>query len=210
MRLHPRADDGIRTRDPHLGKVMRYQLRYIRVPRTTSSPVAKDDDSPLERSRTNLRRPPSRPALGAVRILGVMPCRANLRRRSTRSIFRSTWLARSRSSVGERPLHTRKVAGSIPAGTTHRLTAPTSQRADGSEFYGFFKVSGSCPVGNSTGLVHSVKVGGDCVQLRVVKVAVDVGRDDRGGVAECALHKPQVSARGAGQGSIGVAEIVNG
>ncbi len=26
------ADDGIRTRDPHLGKVMRYQLRYIRVP----------------------------------------------------------------------------------------------------------------------------------------------------------------------------------
>ncbi|CRK53019.1 conserved hypothetical protein [Rhodococcus sp. RD6.2] len=25
-----RADDGIRTRDPHLGKVMRYQLRYIR------------------------------------------------------------------------------------------------------------------------------------------------------------------------------------
>ena len=28
--LHLRADDGIRTRDPHLGKVMRYQLRYIR------------------------------------------------------------------------------------------------------------------------------------------------------------------------------------
>ena len=26
--------------------------------------------------------------------------------------------ARSRGSVGERPLHTRKVAGSIPAGTT--------------------------------------------------------------------------------------------
>ena len=30
MPLHLRADDGIRTRDPHLGKVMRYQLRYIR------------------------------------------------------------------------------------------------------------------------------------------------------------------------------------
>ena len=28
-----RADDEIRTRDPHLGKVMRYQLRYIRMPR---------------------------------------------------------------------------------------------------------------------------------------------------------------------------------
>ena len=26
-----RADDEIRTRDPHLGKVMRYQLRYIRM-----------------------------------------------------------------------------------------------------------------------------------------------------------------------------------
>lgn len=29
--LASRADDGIRTRDPHLGKVMRYQLRYVRV-----------------------------------------------------------------------------------------------------------------------------------------------------------------------------------
>src|SRR5919197_2096038 len=27
-----RADDGTRTRDPHLGKVMRYQLRYVREP----------------------------------------------------------------------------------------------------------------------------------------------------------------------------------
>ena len=26
-----RADDETRTRDPHLGKVMRYQLRYIRI-----------------------------------------------------------------------------------------------------------------------------------------------------------------------------------
>ena len=25
------ADDETRTRDPHLGKVMRYQLRYIRM-----------------------------------------------------------------------------------------------------------------------------------------------------------------------------------
>ena len=30
-----RADDEIRTRDPHLGKVMRYQLRYIRTVRDT-------------------------------------------------------------------------------------------------------------------------------------------------------------------------------
>ena len=28
------ADDETRTRDPHLGKVMRYQLRYIRIARS--------------------------------------------------------------------------------------------------------------------------------------------------------------------------------
>ena len=32
-----RADDGIRTRDPHLGKVMRYQLRYVRNARLTGN-----------------------------------------------------------------------------------------------------------------------------------------------------------------------------
>ena len=47
------ADDGIRTRDPHLGKVMRYQLRYIRAPRTRSSSGAKHDDSRRERAHTN-------------------------------------------------------------------------------------------------------------------------------------------------------------
>lgn len=31
LALPTRADDETRTRDPHLGKVMRYQLRYIRV-----------------------------------------------------------------------------------------------------------------------------------------------------------------------------------
>ena len=62
MPLHLRADDGIRTRDPHLGKVMRYQLRYIRAPQTTSSPVAKDDDSPPQRSRTNCLDQRRRPA----------------------------------------------------------------------------------------------------------------------------------------------------
>lgn len=29
--LHTRADDETRTRDPNLGKVVRYQLRYIRI-----------------------------------------------------------------------------------------------------------------------------------------------------------------------------------
>ena len=27
-----RADDGIRTRDPHLGKVVLYQLSHVRTP----------------------------------------------------------------------------------------------------------------------------------------------------------------------------------
>ena len=56
----PRADDGIRTRDPHLGKVMRYQLRYIRAPRARSSLVAKDDDSPLIWAHTNSLAPARR------------------------------------------------------------------------------------------------------------------------------------------------------
>src|SRR6202020_2670405 len=87
IRLHLRADDGIRTRDPHLGKVMRYQLRYIRAQRARSSPGAKHDDSPIERACTT----------SSARFSSPRPCRG---------------------SVGERPLHTRKVAGSIPAGTT--------------------------------------------------------------------------------------------
>ncbi len=40
---------------------MRYQLRYIRVPRARSSPVAKDDDSPRERGYTNPVVDPFRP-----------------------------------------------------------------------------------------------------------------------------------------------------
>jgi hypothetical protein len=36
VKIHPkpryRADDGIRTRDPHLGKVMLYQLSHVRMP----------------------------------------------------------------------------------------------------------------------------------------------------------------------------------
>jgi hypothetical protein len=31
-----RADDGIRTRDPHLGKVMLYQLSHVRMLATAS------------------------------------------------------------------------------------------------------------------------------------------------------------------------------
>lgn len=37
---HVGADDEIRTRDPHLGKVMRYQLRYVRIPLWESQTLA--------------------------------------------------------------------------------------------------------------------------------------------------------------------------
>ena len=84
--MHLRADDGIRTRDPHLGKVMRYQLRYIRAQRTRSSPGAKDDDSPRKRTHTNLFvRAVSRVSRDAQsRMWPVLqtPARATLRPRS--------------------------------------------------------------------------------------------------------------------------------
>ena len=54
-----RADDGIRTRDPHLGKVMRYQLRYVRVP-----PVFLGDGGNSTRRQDRLAR---RPADGPTR-----------------------------------------------------------------------------------------------------------------------------------------------
>jgi para-aminobenzoate synthetase component 1 len=38
-----RADDGIRTRDPHLGKVMRYQLRYVRDATPGKAPSLRDE-----------------------------------------------------------------------------------------------------------------------------------------------------------------------
>ena len=36
-----RADDGIRTRDPHLGKVMLYQLSHVRVPALEPAPAGR-------------------------------------------------------------------------------------------------------------------------------------------------------------------------
>src|SRR5438093_12293130 len=44
-----RADDGIRTRDPHLGKVMLYQLSHVRM---TAHRRAKHCQPRLTRSRT--------------------------------------------------------------------------------------------------------------------------------------------------------------
>jgi hypothetical protein len=37
-RRFPEADDGVRTRDPQLGKLMLYQLSYVRVPKRVPHP----------------------------------------------------------------------------------------------------------------------------------------------------------------------------
>jgi hypothetical protein len=46
---HFRADDGIRTRDPHLGKVMLYQLSHVRL-----LPASPDGDPAAESVREEL------------------------------------------------------------------------------------------------------------------------------------------------------------
>jgi hypothetical protein len=51
LMLWLRADDGTRTRDPHLGKVMRYQLRYVRMGAT-----GRTRTGCLGRTRTALYR----------------------------------------------------------------------------------------------------------------------------------------------------------
>ena len=62
--LSPRADDGIRTRDPHLGKVMLYQLSHVRdcVGKITSGPDGPDSQprwSGGRRSTVKVRIPSS-------------------------------------------------------------------------------------------------------------------------------------------------------
>src|ERR1051325_2603838 len=55
-----RADDGIRTRDPHLGKVMRYQLRYVRLSLRERSPVTDTNFSGSTATLPNRGPPASR------------------------------------------------------------------------------------------------------------------------------------------------------
>jgi hypothetical protein len=64
-----RADDGIRTRDPHLGKVMLYQLSHVRVPARVHlgpdrriSPALRSELYPI------LAQPPTRSGDDGVKI----------------------------------------------------------------------------------------------------------------------------------------------
>src|SRR5204863_3821216 len=76
-----RADDGTRTRDPHLGKVMRYQLRYVRVPpeyRVTdenSSPARGRVPNRIPSGESPARAPATRPRSTAARRRAGVPDR---------------------------------------------------------------------------------------------------------------------------------------
>src|SRR5829696_1013502 len=58
--LTPGADDEIRTRDPHLGKVMLYQLSYVRVRRGTLSARSAGSDSGRRTTGARGGQPPER------------------------------------------------------------------------------------------------------------------------------------------------------
>ncbi len=98
-----------RTRDPHLGKVMRYQLRYIRAQRARSSPGAKHDDSPIERACTNSSATSGAPLSAAPAARSAeTPARANLRRHSPLGAgpvaqWESVRFTRGRSLVRSQP-----------------------------------------------------------------------------------------------------------
>ena len=127
------ADDETRTRDPHLGKVMRYQLRYIRMRSTLSASNARTDFIRILPTVTNRHVTGMLWGLGAnyagaicsaAQALLDVPWLAILVIRIDQPIrFFPVWrvislLVRSYGSVEERSVHTGKVAGSIPARTT--------------------------------------------------------------------------------------------
>src|SRR5256885_12823674 len=74
-----RADDGTRTRDPHLGKAMRYQLRYVRVPpeyRVTdenSIPARGRLPNRISSGESPARAPATRPRSTAARRRAAVP-----------------------------------------------------------------------------------------------------------------------------------------
>ena len=126
----PRADDGTRTRDPHLGKVMRYQLRYVRTA-VAESIRATDENSSRGLHRLTNRIPldaPDNPG-GAVlprstRLVGAgqEPSRSSARRSGTKRI--SSKVTAQPSPVGDwasRPISSRPGAPSVPPRVKKRI-----------------------------------------------------------------------------------------
>ena len=103
-----RADDGIRTRDPHLGKVMRYQLRYVRICSHRRSPAARARQ--LYPTRCAASKPGTTPVLsttvsgpGAARAEPSPPWLPNPSMGPVRMArrHRSGWRRRSRPARGD-------------------------------------------------------------------------------------------------------------
>ncbi len=68
-----RADDETRTRDPHLGKVMRYQLRYIRISRCSSLRHLNDFSRKDRRSQNRTAHPGVSARLPLTMCIGPLP-----------------------------------------------------------------------------------------------------------------------------------------
>ena len=135
MMLAYRADDETRTRDPHLGKVMRYQLRYIRTVRdtgiepVTSSVSGKRSPAELNAPRADDETRTRDPHLGKV-------MRYQLRYIRTRH-FRGARKNISRSHPTNTNLHvSNRITYSCPTvfpATAHHLQpgAPPHQSTQG-------------------------------------------------------------------------------
>jgi hypothetical protein len=141
----------------------------------------------------------------AHRILAENAARASLRPRSPAS----AWLrAGSRGSVGERPLHTRKVAGSIPAGTTRSITRSRACDCRNGLQLGQKSPRLSAVYPPSRSASQSIERIRHPIEVGVVEVGVGVcGHHDRC-VAHRHLQQFHVGTRRSSQRRIGMPEIM--
>jgi hypothetical protein len=173
---------------------MRYQLRYIRAPRARCRHVRTETIVHPSMATQISPRLSNQPT--AHHILVENAAHASLRPRSPAS----AWLgAGSRGSVGERPLHTRKVAGSIPAGTTGRITSSQGYLPLGTR-----ERSAATPgYPQSRSAAESVERIRHTIEVGVVEVCVGVcGHHDRR-VAHRHLQQFHVGTRRSSQRRVG-------
>src|SRR5689334_16342085 len=122
-----RADDGIRTRDPHLGKVMLYQLSHVRAPpqwRAGQTSPAETD----VRSRT-LADPGRRANSARAAHRGVSAGHASARAERCRvtagTCHRLAGQPGSRTPVSLSGLRTTSMAAIRPPSTVNEMTDST-------------------------------------------------------------------------------------
>jgi hypothetical protein len=117
--------------------------------------------------------------------------------------------ARSRGSVEERPLHTRKVAGSIPAGTTgHQCRSGPFRCPD-------FRSIAHNLAADKRRIVPGARLAAEpverirhTIQVGVLEIGVSVRRDHDRGVAHRHLQEIQIGASRSRQRGVGVSEVV--